>query len=153
MSELMKNAHSAASSLLQSDEAQLYEELGLRLKAISADESKAGSFEPDVVYDRAQMGLQDDLAKLGRRIFARWNTECYQLICGKDQGDSADRKEILGALGIGDVALASALSALLVSHFAVAPAIAAVIAAIVAKRFFRPAFEEFCTTWSVGLKS
>ena len=99
------------------------------------------------------MGLKDDLAKLGKRIFARWNTECFQLICGKNQGDSADRKEILGALGIGDVALASALSALLVSHFAIAPAIAAVIAAIVAKRFFRPAFEEFCSTWSGSLKS
>lgn len=57
---------------------------------------------------------------------------------------------MIAALGGGDVAVASALTALLI-HLGLAPVLAPIVAVIVAKRFFRPAYEEFCKTWKEKL--
>ena len=47
--------------LLLATEDQLYEQLGIRAKAIAEDPAIAGSFEPDVTYDGAAMGPLDDV--------------------------------------------------------------------------------------------
>ena len=94
------------------------------------------------------MGARDELKKFGQRLFARWHREAFTLLCGADTRDEADRSELLHAAGAGDVALASAVAALLVGYLGLAPALAAVVAAIVTKRFFNPVYEEFCRTWS-----
>ena len=151
MSDLRKQAESAVKKLLISEEDQLYEELGIRAKAIAEDPAKSSSFDPDVTYNQAQMGFMDDVREFGKRLFRRWNVEAHKLICGSDDEDEEERKKLAEAVGIGEVSAAGALTALLVSHLGLAPAIAAVIAALAIKRFFRPAYDEFCQTWKKSL--
>ena len=148
MSDLIKQAEPAVKKLLKSDEEQLYEKLGIRAKAIAHDPTKGSSFEPHVTYDSAQMGLKEDVMEFGQRLFNRWNVESYKLICGSDTEDRKDRKDLVKAFSSNDeVIIAASLSALLVTNLGLAPAIAAVMAALIVKRFFRPAYEEFCLLW------
>jgi hypothetical protein len=147
MNTISAQAESAVERLLKADEEQLYEQLGMRAKAIEKDPSIAGSFDPQVIYDQAQMGLKDDILELGHRLFRRWNAEAYNLVCGSEEKDTKDRENLTKAFGVSDAAVAAILSATLVTTFGLAPAIAAVIAAIIVKRFCRPAYEEFCRVW------
>ncbi len=137
----------ALSRLLQSTEDQLFEQLGIRAKALAADPSIAGNFEPNVAYDGIAMGPLDDVRELGRRLFGRWNREAYNLVCGSDADTAADRKKLLDAFGGGDVAVGAALAGMFVAYLGMAPALAGIVAALTLKYFFRPAYGEFCGLW------
>lgn len=147
MNDLSKQAEPAIGELLKADEYQLYEQLAMRVKGIEKAPEHAGDFAMKVTYQSAEMGLRDDVIELGERIFRRWNTAAYELVCGSEDADSEDRKKIAEAIGLGETAVAAALSGLLVSSFGLAPAIAAVVAALVIKRFGRPVYEELCKVW------
>jgi hypothetical protein len=151
MSNLIKQAEPAVEKLLRADQEQLFEQLGMRAKAIAEDPTKGSSFEPQITYDQAEMGPKEDVREFGRRLFGRWNVEVHRVICGSDPEDQKAREDLVNAFGISDVAVAAALSALLVTYLGLAPAIAAVVAALVSKRFFRPAHEEFCQVWKKNL--
>jgi hypothetical protein len=153
MSVLSTEAELAVALLMESDVPQLYEELGIRTAAIEQEPALAGSFAPTVIYDAVAMGPLDGVRELGRRIFARWESSAYTLVCGTAANDEEDRKSLAGAFGVNSTTVAAFMAALLVSHFGLAPAIAAVIATIVVKRFFRPAFEEFCTVWGERIQT
>ena len=144
-------AEAAIAPLLGAEEDQLYAELGIRAKALSADPSTAGSFDPDVTYDAAEMGVMDDVRALGKKVFKRCNRELNGLVCGDDPDDAEDRAQLTSALGLGEPAVAAALAGLLVSSLGLAPAIAGVVAVIVVRRFFNPAMEQFCTAWTASL--
>jgi hypothetical protein len=144
---LKDQAAPAIRNLLQSDEMQLYEQLGIRAKAIIEEPMKCGLFEPEVTYDATMMGLKEDMQVLGQKLFRRWHVEAHKLICGPDSASSEDLSDFMGAFGINDVSVGATLSALLVSQLGLTPALAAVVAAILVKRFFRPTFEEFCKAW------
>ena len=151
MNDISRQAEPVIKNLLQSDLDQLYAELGMRAKTIATDITAAGKLDPEAKYDVETMGPLDGLKRFGVRIFKRWNREAYELICGKNTEDEQDRQKLAKAIGLGDVAVASALTGLLVSSFGLAPAIATVLAALVVKRFFRPAHEEFCEVWKESL--
>ncbi|MDR6508072.1 hypothetical protein [Arthrobacter oryzae] len=151
MSTLSDQAEPAVAALLESDEEQLYEQLGLITKAIETDPIVAGSFGPKVTYDGEAMGPLDALRDLGVRIWKRWEKEAYGLVCGDGELDKKDRESILTAFGFGGVAVASYMAATLVTGFGIAPAIAAVVVAIVIKRFLRPTADEFCAVWKENL--
>lgn len=153
MSDLTKQAHSAVEMLLKADEDQLFEQIGIRAKAIAEDPLKGSSFEPQVTYNQAQMGAKEDVLEFGKRLFFRWNQEAYRLICGSEPADEQDRKDLIDAFGVSDVAVAAALSTLLVTHLGLAPAIAAVVASLIIKRFFRPVHENFCQLWKKNLSN
>ena len=146
MTDLKKQAEAAMQNLLQSDEQQLFEELGMRTQAITRDITKAGSFEPQISYAEAEMGLKETLGRIGRRLFRRWNREAYKLLCGDDPDDKEQRTELASAIGISDVAAATALTSALI-YLGAAPALAAIIAAIIVKKFFAPTYQEFCGIW------
>jgi hypothetical protein len=151
MTELSKQAEPAMKKLLKADETQLYEQLGIRARAIGQDPAKSASFEPEVTYDQAQMGLKEDVKDFGQRLFKRWNAEAYKLFCSTEVEDKQFRTEMTNAFGVGDTAVAAVLASLLVTHLGIAPAIAAVVAALIIKRFFRPVYEEFCVAWKKSL--
>jgi hypothetical protein len=147
MTDLAVQAKPAVEKLLLGDETQLYEQLGIRAKAIAEDPGKGSSFEPDVTYDETKMGLKEDVLNFGKKLFKRWNEQAYKIMCGTDPEDQKDREELKKAFNVSEVSVAATLSALLVTNFGLAAAVAAVIAAIVIKRFFRPSYEEFCKFW------
>jgi hypothetical protein len=51
------------------------------------------------------------------------------------------------AFGIGGEAVATALAAVMVTSLGLAPAVAAVVAALAIKLFFRPAHGAMCDVW------
>ncbi len=148
MNELTKQAEPAVTKLLKAEDDQLYEQLGIRARGMAIDPATAGSFDSSVTYDAAQMGLKDDVREFGKRLFRRWNKEAHQLVCGGGEGESKDRDDLLKAFGVSESMVAATMAALLVSSLGVAPAIAAVIAALAVRRFFKPGYEEFCAVWA-----
>ena len=151
MSDLANQAEPIVKKLLKAEESQLYEQLGILDQAIQAEPEKASSLEPQVIYSQAQMGAKEDVLELGKNIFDRWAVEAYKLACGSEDKDLEDREKLITATGVSEVAIASAIAGLLISQLAVPAAIAPVIAAIAVKRFFRPAYGEFCKIWKKDL--
>jgi hypothetical protein len=149
--ELSVKAKPAVSKLIEGDEDQLFEELGIRARAIGASPEVSGSFDPVVEFDEVAMGPLDAVADLGRRIYRRWEGEAHKLVCGGEGEDKEERQALQAAFRVDSATVASLIAAGLVSYFGLAPAIAAVVAAIIAKRFFRPVYEEFCAAWSERL--
>lgn len=151
MGTLSEIAKPAIAKLMEADENQLYELLGFRAKAIAEDPLKSGYFEPQVTYDQAEMGIRVDVRDFGWRLFNRWNREVYDLVCNTSHKDQEDRKELVRAFGIDDVTVAAALTALLITYLGISPAIATIVATLVAKRFLRPTYDVFCEIWKENL--
>ena len=148
MNAAVEQARPAVDNLLEADENQLYEQLGIRARALGRAPQLAGEFAPAVAFDSATMGPLETVRDFGKRIFERLQREAHDLMCGDDD---ADRSDLLDAIGVGETAVAAVLAGLIVTHLGVAPAIAAVVAALIIKRFFRPAYEEFCAVWKEKL--
>ena len=151
MSNLSTQAESVIEKWMEAEEDQLYEEIGIRAKAIVENLSVCSSFDPMVTYDQNMMGPMDSIREFGKRLFKRWEVSAYKLICGSKQEDQADRKELLDAFGANETKVAAVMAALLVSNFGLAAPIAAIVATLVIKHFFRPAYEEFCKGWKEKL--
>ena len=148
MDEITLAAEPAVQDLMLADEDQLYAQLGIRAQALRGDLSASASFAPAVTYDGNEMGPMDEVIEFGRRLFGRWNRELNELVCGTSPTARKDRNELANRLGISPTAAAAYLAGILVTSFGLMPALAAVAAAIVVKRFFQPAVEEFCDAWA-----
>jgi hypothetical protein len=155
MSDLTAQLKPLIETIWDSPESQLYEELGIRSLDIKKYPEKSSSLDPEVTFDSPMQGDLDYVLELGKKIFDQWAVEAYDLACGSDSEDKEDRKQLLDAAGVGEVAFASAMAGLLITQLAVPAALAPVIAAIIAKRFFKPAadkvFGEFCNYWKKNL--
>jgi hypothetical protein len=149
MTKIAAQAKPAIEKLMQSDLEQLYQELGIRLKALAADAAVAGSFDPEVSYEPAVMGLMDDVKAFAKKFFEKMSREAYGLICGGGL-TSEEQKKLTEALG-NKVDFATWLAAVLVAHLALAPAAAAVVAALVVRLFFKPAHAAMCEVWASKL--
>ena len=144
MSTQEEQAKSSIANLLESNEDQLYEELGMRAKAQAQDTAKGGTFEPLITYDAKQMGALDEIRKFGWRLFNRWLVEAHKLLCGSDPADKEERQKVAKAFAVDETTVGAAVAALLISQLGLAAALAAVVAAILVKRFFYPTYELFC---------
>ena len=149
--EVEKNAQDAVSQLMESDDTQLLEQLGLRARAMSQNPSIAGSFMPAVAAAGAQMGAKEDLQVLGQMLFKRWNKEVHTLLCGGDPTAAQDRQSLITSFGVSDVAVAGVMAMAMTSTLGVAPAIASIVATLIIKRFFRPTMDEFCKFWGMKI--
>jgi hypothetical protein len=137
--------------LMRADDATLYEQLGMRVRATQSREAGVVEYNPTLVHDTTVMGRLDDLRELGRRVLRRWNREIHRVACGGAQEDGKDRESILKALGVGDIALGGAIAAVLIGSFGVAPAVATVVGALIVKRLGAPAADEICKFWAESL--
>lgn len=148
MAEIKKQANEAAEKLLQSDKDQLYVTLGVRLKAIEKNPGMASSFHPEVEYDETQMGVLDDVREFGRKAFKRIEISAKKIVCGNEAADKEQRQQIVDAFGVSSTAVTSTMSTVFVSSLGLAPAIAAVIAALIVKVCFKSGYEAFCAGWN-----
>jgi len=147
VSILAELAEPVVAKLLNLSEDELYERLGETARAIAADPSKAGLFEPIVIYNEPELEFVEDVRDFGRRLFRRWNVETYKFICGDNIDDMVDRQELINAFDLSDLAVAAALASLLVTHVGLSPALAVVVASLVIKRFSSPGHDQFCRVW------
>jgi hypothetical protein len=134
----------ATEAVIGKDLENLYEELGMRSKAIGVDLTRMGDPVLSVNYDGKLMGPMTEIADLGKRIAKRWIREIHQVVCGNEADDKDDREKLQSLFGLKGSDLATALTAFLVSTFFVASPIAAVVAAIIVKRLGASAMDEFC---------
>ncbi len=144
-------AAQAAVDLSQTTEANaLFAELGRRTMLTSTDldyvvpvgaEFSAAALE----------GVGDTLHTLGKRIFARLNRELNKMLCGDGKDAQGDREKLADAIGFGDAAVAAVIVEILVGTFAVIPAVAAVVAALILKYIFKPTLDEVCVVWTENL--
>jgi len=137
MTDIRALAKPAMEKLEESDESQLYQELGIRLKAMASNPALAGSFDPAVTYSATLMGPLDDVKLFGKKFFEKMSREAYGLVCGGGL-TAEEQKKFTEALG-NKADWGTWLAVILVSHWALAPAIAACIeAAYRAPRGHRP---------------
>lgn len=111
----------------------------------------SGHFDVQPDQTLESQGIMEDFAGFGRRYFQRLNLQAYALVCGSDAENSEQRQELIHAFGIGRDAVAPALAAMLVGYLGLAPAIAAVVAALMIRLFFQPGYEAMCDTWKTKL--
>jgi hypothetical protein len=150
MSNLEKTALPAVESLLDAAPDELFAELELRRRLIVEQPRTAGSFEAATEY-RSVVDLPvAQLAEFGRRFFARFSRDMHELVCGADPSNAQVRTDLRSAL-TSKPTFAAALACVLVSHFGTAPALAAVLAALVVRLFFDNALHVLCEMWSESL--
>ena len=140
------NLTTVADDLSGYDESALIELLGIRAKSIERDPSIAGNFSAKVTYDAKFLGPLDDIKALGLRILNRWNKELFNIVCGSSKDDEEDRTKIISAFSLSEGAAIAALIPVL-TGLGLAPALAAILAAIIVKRFLGSAAETLCEAW------
>lgn len=145
MSQLEQAAAPVVADLSQLEDDQLYQQLALRVRTLEDDYQRAGELQLDVSYQPDLMGPLDDLADFGRRFFERFNRDAYNLVCSAD--DAAERQKVRQAFGLGREAVGGAIVALLITHLALAPAVATVVAALIVRLFLENSYEAMCSVW------
>ena len=130
-----------------SDE-DLFAELGMRAQMIQAYPDRAGDLSISSADFPAAEGLRSGFAELGRRIFARLEREFHALLCGSQTSDTSDRAKLRDAFGLGADAVTAAIVGVLTGGLGIAPAIAAVVAALLVRRVLQPTYQETCALWS-----
>lgn len=151
MENIKEAAQPALEKLLQSSPDELFAQLGLRQNAILADHNQAAMFDTTATFDAPFAGPMDTMKDFGRRFFDRFSKDAYALVCGNDEENATQRKKLLDAFGTGGPAFAAALTGVFMSWFGWAPAIAAVVAALVVRLFFQNAYGAMCECWKERL--
>jgi hypothetical protein len=151
MPDLKDRAEPAVRKLLQSEPDQLYEQLGMALKAIEQEPQQAGLFITTLPYDAEFAGPMDVVREIGQDFFRRFSQQAYNLVCGTDGGSAGLRDKIVSAFAGGATSVAAALTAAFVSAFGWAPAIAALVAALAVNLFFKPLHGATCDAWKKRL--
>ncbi len=149
MTDITLLAQPAVAALNQADTStdDLYQELGLRLKAMQQDVSLSSSFQPTIPHNIQAQGAAEDLRKFGELFFQRVHGQAFELICGSQNQDNEQRQQVLDAFGVGRDAVGAAIAGILIAQLGLAPIIAPVVAALILRLVFKPAYESMCGVW------
>lgn len=137
--------------LLATDEDLLYQELGVRVKAVQslAPAALAAAARPDATFAHEPfMGPFDALADFGRDWLRRYEGELYAFACDPNDPEHGQWKK---AFETGENAFATFVVGAVVAKFALLPAIAVVVATILARRFLRAGYQAACQAWKERL--
>jgi hypothetical protein len=145
MADVTQDAAPVVAELSQLDDDLLYQQIALRVRGLEQDYGRAGDLRLEVSYQAELMGPLDDLADFGRRFFERFNRDAYGLVCGTE--DAKEREKIKQAFGLGRQTVGGVIVGLLITHLALAPAVAAVVAALIVRLFLENSYEAMCSVW------
>lgn len=128
-------------------------ELGHSLQQVQRDLSRSAPLTHSNPIpkrpDRAVLqGPVDDARKLARLFLGKFKKNLYSAIC--DPNDP-DNQEITAHLKAGADKLGIFIAGMLVMSYGMLPGIAALVAAIFAKRFTNAAHESVCEIWAQEL--
>ena len=134
---------SAVQSFKGADLKSLYGRLGAYTEQFqSTPEAFAAPDAKITLQGQIAGGAMDEMVDLGKRVSAQCSKKLYAVTCDAGAENAEARKSILDALGLKSTdALAASLTSVLVGSLGVAPAIAVVIAVILA-RVLLPAATE-----------
>jgi hypothetical protein len=142
----------AVAALDPLDDEQLFAELGTRLQINAREPQLSGQFTVAAAPKQLEaLGPIEDLRNFGKRFFARVNRQAYGLVCGADPENQADREQLADALKLGKEAFAATLTSLLMAYLGLAPLIAPVVAMLIVRLFFHPAYGAMCDVWKQKL--
>ncbi len=151
MANFTFQAKTAVTGLIEKDEEQLYLELGRRLRLMGQDPALSGKLVVPAGKDLEALGPIDDLKALAKGFFNRFSVEAYNVICGGGKQNDPDHKKMVEAFGLDKQTVAAFLTTLLVTNLGLAPLVAATVAALIVRLFFKPAYEEMCAFWKSKL--
>ena len=147
MAEALDEARAAVAELESADDDELYRLLGMRVKAIERDPSKAGSYAPDVRQE--EMGIAFvAVIDIGKRTFGRLAAAGHSLICGSPGDQGFHLQRLLSTLNTDATTVTAAVATLLVGQLAIAPAVAGIVATIVVGKAAPASLESLCKTWA-----
>lgn len=153
MNNLTPLARTAVEELESLPDDDLYAELGARLSSIAKVPDGSDKFDMIRGTDLVAYGpLWDTFKDVGRRFFARWSREAYNLVCGTSAEDAEARKQVGDAFGLGSpAAVAAAVAAALTAYLGLAAGLAAVVATLAVRLFFQPTLRAMCDVWKEKL--
>lgn len=88
--------------------------------------------------------------QIGQKVFNQVNAEAYKILC-TPLGDESTREALDKALEENYTKAAGMLAPVLVSNLGLAPAVAAIIAALIIKRISKDISGGICSTWEKSL--
>lgn len=127
--------------------------VGMRAKVVSHNSALENNVDLMPEFESTTMGLVDEVKAEGRRLVMHWSKELHDLVCGRKNHNrnQEDRSLLLKSLKLSEAAVVDATAIALVGINA-APALAAVLAPIIARRFIWPSREKLCSAWESLLK-
>lgn len=136
--------------LMNESDDKLLELLGQQAQGLLKEGLSEFSF-PEEDIKGFDFRVPENAKILGKRVWSRIERQMHDLLCGNNAHDEEDRKRILKAISNDDI-LAAACVYVLTAAFGLSPAIAALGAALLIRRVFKPAGQEFCAFWAEHLK-
>lgn len=106
--------------------------LFLELGALITNEVQAEGIDSFTRSPNMRTTLRRDLLAIGRAFFSRWIKYFHLAVCN-NRGDNPLRNQILELIKEGSKSAEVALAAIIVAHFGVAAAVAALLAALIVR--------------------
>jgi len=148
MVDIEKQVQPIVSELLLRDEAALLTELALRDRVIRDFPQLKDDLDPQ--FERpVEMGISDDARLVWQKFVDRVNRDTYALVCTEE----VKLAELRAFFKNAPERFAAALVGVLIASGLVPAALAAVVAAIIAKLLLRNAQGALCEVWSERLPS
>jgi hypothetical protein len=128
----------------------LFDTLGTQVGEAARGSLTSANYEAHVDPDLITRG--NAMEEVGKRVFQRWSSVVFQIVCKPDAEDKDLQVKLLQAL-TGKETGTAALAGILVASFGLSPAVAAVLAALFVKIVAQPAVGGLCDVWNERIKA
>jgi len=105
------------------------------------------ALEINILTNNSLILSEDELVKMGQKIYIQWEKLIYSLICTSNFISISDQKILEISFNSNKFNTASIISALLVLNLGISPTIANLISIVIIKKSFNSSYEKFCEFW------